>query len=147
MENEMIELFKLRIEDCARERESLRGLEWRFFFETLAAYAAIAYAYLKIQEKLVGSCHPVLLTLGIVATLIVSFSGWFLLRHAHIRMHVVATLKYDYFKKMHEATGLPILEIGKTKPWYWAILPQYLTLGSMATGLIGWMTWLASMGK
>jgi hypothetical protein len=155
-------LGKLRIEDCARERESLRGLEWRFFFEANAAYAAIAISFFKIHGEYKRSL--LLLLTGIAVTAIVTFAAWRLLRAAHRRLYEVQTLKYRYFDCLHAMTGLKDLRFSdaffqiqaknsladEEFPFYdvrsrlWAIFPQYLVLGTFVICLCGWMyfaTW------
>jgi hypothetical protein len=98
------DLAKLRIEDCAHERESIRGLEWRFFFEANAAYAAIAISFFKIHEEYKHSL--LLLGTGIAVTVVVTFAAWRLLKGAHRRLYEVQRLKYRYFDYLHEMTGL-----------------------------------------
>lgn len=157
------DLSKLRIEDCAHERESLRGLEWRFFFEANAAYAAIAISFFKIHDGYKRSL-PLLLT-GIAVTAIVTYAAWCLLRGAHRRMDEVQRLKYKYFDCLHKMFDLKDLRLGDDKlpivakdaksqveafrfydvrSRYWAIFPQYLILGTFVVCLCGWMyytTW------
>jgi hypothetical protein len=159
---QQFDLVKLRIEDCARERESLRGLEWRFFFEANAAYAAIAISFFKIHIDYKRSL--LLLVTGIAVTTIVTYAAWRLLRAAHWRLYEVQTLKYRYFDYLHTMTGLKDLRFSDVAlqvlakksqtdeefPFYdvrsrlWAIFPQYLVLGTFVVCLCGWMylaTW------
>ena len=136
---EETDVYKLRIEDYGRERQSLRDMEWRVFFETFAGYAALAICFVKVHDQTPHS--RVVLALGILASLVLCFFGSFVLNEIHIRMRSTGDLKRAYFRRLHELTGVKAEEESKGLRWWWATLPQLVLLVSVALGFIVWMSY------
>lgn len=136
MENS--DLYKFRVEELDRSRESLRTVEWRTFFEMVAAYLALVVAFAKINPQTGRSWA--LCVVGLAATAIVSFAGYIVLHGVHVRMQWMKDTRNIYIEKLHDSAGIHGEEAPKF--WeYWAIFPQYLILVTSAGGVISWMLW------
>ncbi|MGA2000422.1 MAG: hypothetical protein ABSG52_10540 [Terriglobales bacterium] len=139
------ELCKLRIEDYARERESLRALEWKTYFQLYVGYAAIltAYTYLidharnRTTAIVVGICAAVVTTIVWIVEVI-------LLIGIHDRMRASADYKRAYFEMLHSIIPLEIVAERDTKfGRKWATVPQWILALITTIAIIVYEIWFS----
>lgn len=137
------ELCKLRIDGLAKERESLRGLEWKTYFQLYVGYAAIlaAYTYLMEHVRNVTEAHAI----GVLAAA-VSIAVWVievnLLRAIHDRMRASADLKRRYFERLHTLTRLEAFKERETLfGRRWATVPQFILSLAATLGIVAFEIW------
>jgi len=142
------DMCKFRIQDYARERDSLRGLEWKTYFQLYVGYAAIvaAFTYLIDHAHSGTEAHVVGLSAA-VFTLAVWAIEVNLLRAIHDRQRVSSDLKRAYFSMLHSIVGLKELRERDTLfGRQWGTVPQFI-LGCITTlVLVVYEIWRAFAG-
>jgi len=129
------DIYKLHIEDYARERESLRSLEWKTFFQLYVGFGTLAVALPKLHDRFVFPRG--VYAVGLVAIFALWAAGVLLLSGIHSRMKCASELKRAYFKRLHE-TLQSKAEFEPSFWKYWASFPQHALLFITLVGFVLW---------